>query len=307
MSKKISKEEFIKRFYKRYPKAKITILEYTATSKPARVRCNYCGKELYRPIARQFLNGFDCCHAHDETRLEKVKRMIEEKNEYIYIKQVDKDHIIVKHKPCGNEFKRALNACLDNPDACIYCQTYKTSQMMTIEEVQRTIDEVFDGDIKILDYKGQLERNHYRCMRCGKIFTRVQTTLLASRGCPSCNKRNSKGEKKMIKILNEARLSFKEQVILEGLPRLRFDFGVYNDENELLYLIEVQGKQHYKPVEFWGGEEGFKKQQERDKKKRKYCKENNIPLYEIDYDKELLNLDILPFSSTTIPAKGSTA
>ena len=65
-------------------------------------------------------------------------------------------------------------------------------------------------------------------------------------------------------------------------------------------LIEYQGQQHYEPVEHFGGEEKFRIQQERDKKKRKMAQEKNIELLEIsylDYDKIQNILE----GSTTIP------
>ena len=42
--------------------------------------------------------------------------------------------------------------------------------------------------------------------------------------------------------------------------------------------IEYQGIQHYKPVDYFGGEEGFINNQERDERKRLLCKENHCPL-----------------------------
>ncbi len=42
--------------------------------------------------------------------------------------------------------------------------------------------------------------------------------------------------------------------------------------------IEYQGKQHQEPVEYFGWKEAFKKQQARDKKKQKKCKDNNCHL-----------------------------
>lgn len=42
--------------------------------------------------------------------------------------------------------------------------------------------------------------------------------------------------------------------------------------------IEYQGAQHYKPVEFFGGEEAFKKNIERDKRKMSLCKSNDVKL-----------------------------
>lgn len=42
--------------------------------------------------------------------------------------------------------------------------------------------------------------------------------------------------------------------------------------------VEYQGIQHYKPVDYFGGEEGLAKNQERDERKRMLCKENSCPL-----------------------------
>ena len=47
--------------------------------------------------------------------------------------------------------------------------------------------------------------------------------------------------------------------------------------------IEYQGEQHYRPIEYFGGEESFYLQQKHDQIKRNYCKHNNIKLLEIPY------------------------
>jgi len=48
-------------------------------------------------------------------------------------------------------------------------------------------------------------------------------------------------------------------------------------------LIEYQGKQHYEPIAFFGGEENFKKQRINDELKRTYAKEKGLYLVEIPY------------------------
>lgn len=45
--------------------------------------------------------------------------------------------------------------------------------------------------------------------------------------------------------------------------------------------FEVQGEQHYKPINFFGGEQQFLKQKELDNKKAKLCQEHNVKLYYI--------------------------
>lgn len=56
--------------------------------------------------------------------------------------------------------------------------------------------------------------------------------------------------------------------------------------------IEYQGKQHYEPVTFFGGDEGYKKTVERDKRKEVLCKKNNINLIKWKYD-EVINVQKL--------------
>ena len=45
--------------------------------------------------------------------------------------------------------------------------------------------------------------------------------------------------------------------------------------------IEYQGEQHSISVEIFGGEEGLKSNQERDRRKRMLCKKNNLKLFEV--------------------------
>lgn len=47
--------------------------------------------------------------------------------------------------------------------------------------------------------------------------------------------------------------------------------------------VEYQGKQHYEPVGYFGGENHFNMQKKHDDIKRKYCIDNGIYLLEIPY------------------------
>lgn len=307
MGKKISKDEFLSRFNFRYPQAKVEILEYTAISRPASLRCLKCGKILNQRTARQFLNGFDCCGARDETHLQRLQRIYED-SDFSIVKIVDKDNVIVKHNLCGCEKHRNIQSCLDNPFACANCDTRRTTNMSSIDDARKQLREAVGDTIELIEYNGQLEQSYYRCLKCGKIFKRKQNCMLVSRGCPSCDRQISIGEKVVKRALQEHNIRFVEQYRVPELPAQRFDFAVVNDKNEVQYLIEVQGEQHYRVVDIWGGEDGLKRRQELDKNKKDYCERMGIPLYEILLKKQkVLNLDILPFqSSTTISAKEST-
>lgn len=90
-------------------------------------------------------------------------------------------------------------------------------------------------------------------------------------------------------LLDEFDIQYKTQYIISDFsPYARFDFAIFKEDGSLFKLIEFDGEQHFNPVDFFGGEEKFKIQQERDNNKNEYCKNNNIPLLRIpysDYDK----------------------
>ncbi len=77
------------------------------------------------------------------------------------------------------------------------------------------------------------------------------------------------------KIVHQAR------PIWLGLQRL--DIFIPN----LKLAIEYQGRQHYEPVPFFGGAEGFLRTQARDKRKADLCAENGVTLVYFRFDDEI--------------------
>jgi very-short-patch-repair endonuclease len=99
-------------------------------------------------------------------------------------------------------------------------------------------------------------------------------------GCRKC--KISKGVNKIVKILEANNIKFLNEYIFKECKNeksLRFDFYLpsYN------MCIEFDGAQHFRSVEYWGGEEGLKLIRKRDKIKNDFCKENNIKLLRIPY------------------------
>ena len=103
--------------------------------------------------------------------------------------------------------------------------------------------------------------------------------------------RASRGEIKIEDILRASGLNFEEEysfpdlVSHNGRP-LRFDFAIFDDDHELMFLLEYQGIQHYEAKSKFGGVSGLKKQQYNDMQKREYCRKHNIILIAIPYTDE---------------------
>ena len=97
---------------------------------------------------------------------------------------------------------------------------------------------------------------------------------VTSCGC----KKMSAGEGKIKECLIDLNIKYIQEYKLKN-SKQKFDFYL----PDFNIAIEYDGEQHFKPVNFFGGEKGFKKCQERDIKKNKYCKNNNIQLIRIPY------------------------
>jgi hypothetical protein len=71
-------------------------------------------------------------------------------------------------------------------------------------------------------------------------------------------------------------------IVHHGSPKWlgRQHFDIYFPNENI--AIEYQGLQHYQPVEFFGGIEGFEKAKERDEKKKKLAEANGCTLLYFD-------------------------
>jgi hypothetical protein len=92
-----------------------------------------------------------------------------------------------------------------------------------------------------------------------------------------------------LKIFHEYNIKYKVEVSfpdlygIEHKNLLRFDFAIFDKENQIKFLIECQGEQHYKPFYEFGGNKAFESQAKNDQLKRNFAKRKNIPLIEIPY------------------------
>jgi hypothetical protein len=137
-------------------------------------------------------------------------------------------------------------------------------------------------------------------------FEQTPASHLSGRGCPICNA--SKGEENIRNILNQYHIAFLPQFRIKECRNklsLPFDFAIIEDTNNLLGVIEYQGKQHFKPCNFGSKtldkNEGFKNIQFRDKIKKDYCTNNKIPLLIIPYTEKDIENKILDFTKSLKP------
>lgn len=168
---------------------------------------------------------------------------------------------LLKHKPqgcpkCGIE-KCSVSRSFDNNEFIrrarkVHGDKYDYSNI----EYYRS-----DGKLKIIcpihgEFK-QIARNH-----------------LQGQGCPKCNSSHLETEIRL--FLQENNIEFEEQKkfpnILGSRSSVDFFLPKYNS------IIECQGEQHFKPIEFFGGKEKFDLHLDRDKRKLELCNKHDITI-----------------------------
>lgn len=126
-------------------------------------------------------------------------------------------------------------------------------------------------------------RRMVKCLcDCGNIII-CSVSDLVSGHTQSCGcDRESKGEKWIKEFLDNLNIKYISQKRFPDCKNIRtlpFDFYLpdYN------MCIEFDGSQHYRPIEYWGGEEQFKYRQHNDDIKNTYCINKGIDIIHISY------------------------
>lgn len=186
---------------------------------------------------------------------------------------------------CGKEWSTAPTTVVNDGTGCPACAKLKGGKTRTI-----SLDEAYERlknfkqEIEIINYMNMKSRADFKCKICGNTWNSyAYSVLIEGTGCPIC--KQSKGEKLVRLYCEDKNIEFISQYIFpdcKNINPLPFDF--YLPEYNL--CIEVNGDQHYRSVDYFGGEEAFEKRKQRDNIKFDYCKENNINFLVLPYSDE---------------------
>lgn len=138
--------------------------------------------------------------------------------------------------------------------------------------------------------KNQHEGNHSyvlcKCQCGAEIDIRLEHlkgqthSKTISCGCAQ----ESLGENKIREILEQNQVYFQAQYrIYDFNPYAPFDFALFDIDNNIIGLIEYDGEQHFRAIEYFGGEIKLLQQKNNDQKKNEWCKDNGIKLLRIPY------------------------
>lgn len=282
--KAITQQEFEKRIKERYPNEKFKIIEYATSSKPLKIQCINCNKILLYPQAKNFLakNKKVGCSDCNGLRAKNKHNLILLQEQYeILNKDIDSTGKIwytCKCKRCGRISKHVLFSFLKNT-----CRCEGNGNRWTEEEFNEKLTEEYGNEYALISpFKTVNDKSLFK-HSCGFVWSVTPAHILYNKtGCPKCCKKQSKGCKVIEQQLQKLNLTFEKEKFLNNSLQ-RFDF--YLEFQDKKYAIEYNGEQHYKYNPFFHGRdiEVFKKYQERDGRKKIYCKNNNINLVIIPY------------------------
>lgn len=269
------------------------------------VICDFCGKPYYPHFYNQKSKSnkeFDACNncrtlkgsrstleRRAKEHFEKIREFCEQ-NDYILL--TDESEYKDGRTPITYECKKhgikhSNVEMMVSGRGCKECWYDGLGErlMLRPEYIKEEIEK-FNNN-KLLnpeDYIGSRVRNLRILCSCGREYITSFNDYMCGdvKRCPMCTTRKSKGEFAICKFLESNSVNFIHQHKFEDCKdKLPLPFDFYLPEYNL--VIEYNGKQHYKPIDYFGGNDGFQSTIKHDKMKHDYCKGNNIDILVISY------------------------
>jgi hypothetical protein len=233
---------------------------------------------IFEQVAITHLQG-QCC-----------ERMLNQENFLLKAKEKHGD----RYDYSMVSFKHGNSAILIGYDGIYYTQKpyhhLSGARPENIKLAVRKTNKTFISEAQnIHDYKYSYDKTEYIKNQIKVIITCpihgdfLQNPLshLQGCGCSSCSE--SQGEKAIAKFLDNNNILYYRQHKFndcKNVFELPFDFYIASKRT----IIEFDGKQHYEPIEHFGGLETFEKLKINDKIKNDYCEDNFIDIVRIKYD-----------------------
>jgi len=268
LGRKLSDYEFNIKLESDYPDL-IKLDEYISSNSPIRFSCKRCGKIWNKKPKDLKKIKCNCLSKENEYKEKILNKKVILIDNYINIRQK------IKHKciECNLEFYTSPKSILNSVNGCPSCSGKKFSTDKYKSLLPNNIELSDD------EYNGSNNKHYHRCIECGFNFnTKPNYILHMNTNCPNCQR--SKGEREVLDYLKSNDINYiNEYSISIGDKKLRFDFYL-KDHN---MFIEYDGIQHYKPIDFFGGEEYYNNIKYNDELKNRWCVDNNYILIRIPY------------------------
>jgi hypothetical protein len=191
---------------------------------------------------------------------------------------------------CGEIFEASWNN-IQSGKGCSFCSGHQVclSNCLATKNPELISEwhSVKNGELTPYDVTCGCNKDiWWQCER-GHEWPAIICNRSNGKNCPKCSDSNANNKLINFCIINNLIYlpEYRTNKCKDKHP-LPFDMAIFYKEN--IYLIEADGQQHFRPVNFGGisnerALENFKIIQYHDEIKNKYCKNNNISLLRIPY------------------------
>lgn len=299
----LTHEEFLRRLKEVHGDKYTALGKYTKSNEKIEMKCNICGHE-WNPKPHHLIGvnktGCPKCSRKNNRPITKNKvtqeefeqRLKENHNGTIIALEPYKNSITnIKFKclVCDHEWSTSPTHINNNLSGCPNCKNKNANQKkrFTREEFINRLNEYHQGRIITHDtYEGERTELNFECTVCGHKWKAPPKNIIrGNSGCPKCHL--SIGELRIKTYLENHDYHYIYEYSFpdcRNINPLSFDFAIFENDG-LKCLIEFDGAQHFRNLDFFGGEDRLKEQQARDRIKDDYCMTNNIVLLRIPYTK----------------------
>ena len=282
--------------------------EYISSKDKVLMECVTCGHQYWTYPSNAVRYGCPQCsykHSADSQRLNKeefitrAKEIHKDRYDYSKVEYVNYHTPVIIICPEHGEFAQTPGKHL-NGHGCLKCAGKNWTREDYILEAQKVHGKNRYDYSKIPEEFSKKEKVSIICPKHGEFKTMPMVHISLKSGCPKCSM--SHGEIEVDNILTKYNIKHVCQYPVKNpyRPNSLFKIDFAFKRNNHLYFIEFNGRQHYYPVDLFGGEEQFKKQVTRDDDLRKLCERLNIHLLEIKYDCYNIELEIINFLKTAV-------
>ena len=272
----LTTEEFIKKAKEihgdKYDYSKV---EYIDSRTKICIICPIHGEFYMRPNDHLMGHGCQKCKGENsnlttEEFIKKAKEIHGDKYDYSKIEYKGTRTKVCIICPIHGEFWQKPILHL-NGHGCIRCnngQKPKTTEEF-IAEAKMVHGNKYDYS-KVI-YRGTDSKVCIICPKHGE-FLQTPHSHLNGCGCPICSE--SKLEKEVAKFLEEKNIKYEREYAIKHFKTQFLDFFIPNKK----IVIECQGRQHFEPIDFFDGKQGFHERIINDISKYQYCIDNGFKI-----------------------------
>lgn len=296
LKRRLSLKEVSDRIHKKFPYINI-IGDYIDLTHEVLFRCDKCGrtwKITPRKVLLRKKMGCPYCdkdiHSVPRRTNEEFLSELHEVNDTIQpLEPYHRgwDLIKVKCKVCGRVWKIAPSNLLRG-NGCRRCSGHqpRPGLYLSKDEALKRLHETHPYIKLISEYKGIGEISQFECVRCGFVFTNtIRYLMKVAKDCPYCSKICYSQQEEILKRYfdeNDVNYQFSYKPLYNPLTNQKLHFDFYLPDFGL--LIEIQGYQHFKARNLFGGQLGLEYLQLKDQYKKRWAIQQGYCLMYINFN-----------------------